>query len=1261
MIRLITENRLDFWAASNAREAQALTATLVAKLVWASLRSKKEFRFPEGDSIGQRGVDGLLDTEDEFEPFIPQGKSIWEFGAARDAQKKATSDYSKRTKNTDEATRQKSTFIFVTLCGGVSGWDETSQAKWLSKRRKERKWREIKILDGARLVKWIEQFPNIQSWLAERMGLALSGFESVEQYWSVLSSFGKPPPLSPHIFTTNRQLACERFQEVLDNLSNQLQIDTHSSRHLADFAAAYVASLPNDARSSAAGRCIIVTDKDTWRFLAQGKQKHILIANFQLDLEDGGDGSYLIQAARSNNHAVVYATPPGGFSETYRVRLPEPTASQLQEQLEKSGYEAERARRLARKCDGQLHGLLRQIQRLSSRPEWTQSTDAAELVIAEIIGGWDEKQSADIEAIEVLAGKRYWEWIKAIRQATLCPAAPISHRDGKWKFNLRYEGWLELGKHIYDSDLDRLKEIALTILAERDPIFDLEKRDRTVARVKGVSIKHSHHIRMGISETLALLGSFPRALTSSTLGKAEYIANTTVREILTDRDWSVWASLNQELPLLAEAAPNQFLGIIEQAVSHTPDLFISLFKQEDGPIFGQNYTSGLLWALETLAWSPDYLTRVIIALGGLVAIDPGGPWANRAANSIRNILLPWCPQTAASADGRVAAVTALIREHPKCGWESLLKLLPETQSMTVHTHRPAWREFIPNTWTERVPKLEYYGQVVRYAELAVHIAIQEPEKAAHLVFRLDALTPNERERLLTYLESSAFQAADEELRSKLWEALADLIARHKSFADAEWSMPKDLLKRLELILKANEPHEEERRYQPLFRDNEFEPIDTNDSYETSLEKREAVRRAAIKEIFSKGGGEAVIAFAATVQSPWRVGLSLGMLDLDTDRRVLPILLDGLESTLRQFAGGYVLSRFRSRGWKWVDQVDMSDWSTEQKGLFYSYLPFVLETWERVANVLGKKGSIYWSIATANPYEEERSLSTGIAHLLQYGRPAAAIECLAGMLYQNKEIDPSQACSALQLLLEGSDEQKHHESRAISQVIAALQDNPTTKQEDLIRIEWSYLSLLDGTNGPRPKVLEHKIAEAPELFLDLIRLIYRTDQESSETPSEARAVKAVHAYRLLQKWTVIPGTQATGSFNDKAMLKWVDEVKRRSKDSGHFDVALSHLGQVFAHCPDDSNGFWIRESVATLLNARDSDSMRKGFSTQLFNSRGVHWGSKGLEERRLAAEYFEKADAAEQRGYQRLSATVREIGHSYIRYAESEEREARLEE
>ncbi len=82
---LVTENQLDEWVRGNAQNAQGVIVELVWRLVAASSPRPKDRRFPLGDSIGQRGPDGVLDVDFAFDPFVPDGRSLWEIGTSLNA------------------------------------------------------------------------------------------------------------------------------------------------------------------------------------------------------------------------------------------------------------------------------------------------------------------------------------------------------------------------------------------------------------------------------------------------------------------------------------------------------------------------------------------------------------------------------------------------------------------------------------------------------------------------------------------------------------------------------------------------------------------------------------------------------------------------------------------------------------------------------------------------------------------------------------------------------------------------------------------------------------------------------------------------------------------------------------------------------------------------------------------------------------------------------------------------------------------------
>jgi len=122
-----------------------------------------------------------------------------------------------------------------------------------------------------------------------------------------------------------------------------------------------------------------------------------------------------------------------------------------------------------------------------------------------------------------------------------------------------------------------------------------------------------------------------------------------------------------------------------------------------------------------------------------------------------------------------------------------------------------------------------------------------------------------------------------------------------------------------------------------------------------------------------------------------------------------------------------------------------------------------------------------------------------------------------------------------------------------------------------------------------------------------------------------------------------------------------EVIQRTKESGHYRIALNQIGQVLPYAPQDPDGLWIHHVVAEALNAKESDDMRSGFTCEFFNMRGVHGFSAGEKERELAAGFHKKADALEERGYQRVATAVLDLAKGYERDAEQEAKRNPMED
>lgn len=1255
---LVTENQLDEWVSGNSREAQGVIVELVWRLVAASSPKPKERRFPLGDSIGQPGPDGILDVDYSFDPFVPEGRSFWEIGTDEKAGDKATEDYKGLISAIPAEIRLQSTFVFVTPRSGRRKWGHTwkekAQGTWIEKRRKDNDWKDIRVIDGTKLIDWLHHFPSVELWLAHKMGLPTQNIETLDQRWNILRGIGDPPPLMPHVFLTNRDAACAKLEEVFSGKLMQLELVSHFPDQVADFVCAYVASLDDESRADVAGQCLIVSGTDAWNAVVALRQRHILVADPDLDLT-GAAGTKLLERARRAGHGVILWGMPGGIPHPYRVPISSPKIYQLREALQKVGYSDERARVLAQKSGGNLGTLLRCLQNLSLMPEWAENTASAELAIAELLGAWDERFEGDCQTAETMAGKPYGEWIEKMREAALRPGTPLSHRDSVWKFSARFEGWSALGARIFDDHLNRFQQTAVRVLREKDPALDLPKEQRFAAAIYGKVASYSQELRIGIAESLALLGSHPKALTSCSVGHAETTAVLAVRDIFNQADWALWASLNNLLPLIAEAAPGEFLSAVENALSSEVCPFDNLFAEEGDSITGTNYTTGLLWALETLAWDPEHLGRVVLCLGELAARDPGGKWANRPANSLRTILLPWLPQTCASITKRTTAVVTLLEELPEVGWKLLLRLLPHAHSISHCTRRPAWRETIPDDWAKGVTVSEYNEQINAYADLAIRIAKADLQKLTQMVDEFEHLPAPAREQFLAHLQSETVITMPESARTALWTELVDLVTKHRKFSNAAWALPSEDVDKIALVTERIAPSAPVFRHQRLFSERDHELYEEKGNYEEQRIKLEEDRKTAIREIALSGGIPLVLSFAESVQSSWRVGVAFGSVAAsNVDASILPNLLNSDQKQVTQFVGGFVWGRFRSKGWRWVDPKDMRNWVPEQIVELLTYLPFTPETWERAGRLLGKAESEYWSKANANPYDTETGLDMAVDKLLLYGRPFAAIRCLHKMKLDKIPIDAPKAVEVLISALSSSEGPHVADSYEIVEIIQALQEDPNTKPEDLFRVEWSYLKLLD-SHEASPKQLWRQLGNDPSFFCEVVRLVYRSknEQPENEALSEKRKNIANNAYDLLSKWKQPPGVLEDGSFDGAALVAWLEAVKKECAESGHLEAAMTVVGHVLYHAPADPDGLWIHRAAAKVLNAKDAADMREGYRTEAYNSRGVFTFTGGQEERTLAVIYKSQADSVEAAGYNRLATSLRKLAASYEREAERE--------
>ena len=893
---------------------------------------------------------------------------------------------------------------------------------------------------------------------------------------------------------------------------------------------------------------------------------------------------------------------------------------------------------------------------LAAKPEWNQVIYANELAFANLMGAWNEKSVEDTAIIAQLVNEDYAAWVLKIRAILQLPESPIRLKNGIWTIADRRDLWEELGPRLFDNDLNRFRQSAIGVLTELDPQFDLPVEERYAASIHNKVLKHSPQLRKGLAESLALLGSSPDVLRNCSVGRAESVASSVVRDIFANADWVLWGSLNSHLPLLAEASPEMFLSAVETALRQEPCPIAALFSQEQHGITGRNYLTGLWWALETLAWGEQYLVRVTVILGELASLDPGGKWVNRPANSLATIYLPWLPQTIATIQKRSVALQTLRKEYPEIAWKLLLRLLPNQLQTSSGSHKPHWRQMIPHGWTKEVSQKDYWEHVTLYADMAVEMAQADIGRLDELIGYLDHLPQSTFEKILEHLSSDAITSTSEDERVGLWSGLVKFTSLHKRYTKARWALTPELVARIEEVSAALAPRDQILLHRRLFCGRDFDLYQEQGTWQEKQSRLEEQRQEAVRAILDVAGIGAVVHFTEATEFPLKVGYSLGFVaEPEVDSIILAKLLDGADKKLTQLVNGYIGGRYQSQGWAWVDKIDMTDWGHQQIVQFLTYLPFTSEAWKRAEKLLGKEEKAYWDRASVNPYHADSDLYPAVDKLIEYGRPNAAIACLGRILMDKQPLDKARAVRTLLAAVSTTESPYSMDVYETIEIIKALQDDPETDPDDLFRIEWAYLTLLDSYHDASPKRLEERLASSPDFFCEVIRLAYRSknDPKPDVEPSEKEMAIALNAYELLRGWQTPPGIQPDGILSEEHLRQWFESIKLICGESGHLEVALAHIGSVLINSPADPDGLWINHAAAGILDGKDTDAetMRNSFRTALFNSRGVHWvDPTGKPEMELAANYRKQAEAVENAGYPRFATTLRSLAESYAKEA-----------
>jgi len=1266
----IKANDIEGWVSHNIPSRSRL-AVFLRTLVHSTGSGLTKVDFPGNDDAERPGWDGFVEAS-EGTPWVPAGRSGWEFGTTDDPKAKAEGDIAKSVKAVGKKERTETIFVFVT----PRRW--TGKAAWVAAKKAKGLWKDVRAYDASDLEQWVEQSLPAQAWFANETHIPAQHVRSLDKCWTDWATVSTPP-LTGALFSSAIE-ATKRT--VLSRLSKPsegpIMITADSTEEALAFLAELLGERGGEELASYRDRVLVFDKPGVLPRLAAGAQTFIpVVYTREVERE-------LAPYAESMHCIVIY---PRNAATTQPDIVLEPASYEtFNKALEEMGKDRDETLRLANASGRSLTVLRRQLSTVPAvrTPEWAADRQtAASLVPFLFVGAWNSQNEADTLGLSLLAaGHSYDDLEKECQSLAQLNDAPVwsigTYRGVISKVDLLYA----IAGAVTPDDLHRYFSMARMVLGEDDPALDLDENQRWAASIHGKTREFSGTFREGISETLVLLAVHGDHLFKSRLGvNTEIEVVRVVRDLLpTPLTTRILEANDRDLPTYAEAAPDEFLSTLERDLKSKDPAVLGLLRPVDTGMFGRSPSrTGLLWALEGLAWNPATLPRAAFILAQLAQVEINDNWVNKPTNSLQSIFGAWMPQTAANHQQRVDLMKKLAEKLPNVAWKICVAQFGTQHLVGDYSHKPRWR---PDGYGFGEPFLTR-GPIIDFEREMVEMALTWKEHSldmlCDLVERLAYLTEADQARIWALIEAWAKTSASDTDKAAMREKIrvSTLLLRTKKNAKAV-----ELASAGKAAYAALEPTDLLNRYAWLFRDgwveesaDEIEDIDKID-FRKREERISKLRTDALREIQAQRGLAGLLELSERGNASWVVGvLAASAVLSDQELQELlrlalaPVLAGKVEvHSHKNLIAGAIRALVDDNKREAVLKAVAAGLSEQDMVPLLVLAPFGKSAWKLV-DVLGEQAqSKYWSEVTPDwIHNSDAENNEAVERLLKAGRPRAAFSCIR---FEPGKLDARVLYRLLSEMAQGGNDEpgqymlQHYN---VEQAFTYLNSSSALTLDQKAGLEFAYIDVLARRWSRRNSYgipnLERYIEAHPELFVQAVAWTYKrkdgaTDPDEFQVPPERVKAMAERGYKLLESIARIPGHNDLGELEAKRLAKWIQVVRQSCAELDRADIADVCVGKLLSCAPVGKDGVWPCEQVRDAMEDIQSESTMRGAHTGSYNSRGVHWKGEGGDEERGLSDKYRKWGMALQFSHPFVaSKLLMELAKTYEHQASREDTEA----
>ncbi|UOQ51731.1 hypothetical protein [Hymenobacter cellulosivorans] len=1280
---LATASDLAHWA--SLLEGKSTFPELMRRLIRATTPTLTRLSFPSAEGVQLEGWDGLT-SAGTATPFVPSGSTGWELGTNVDQKGKADDDYDTRTANPLELNPADATFIFCT----PRRWGK--RKKWADARSKEGKWRDVRAYDADDLITWLTDAPATHIWLSRLLSKQPNGVQDLESWWQDWAN-QTTPIMQPEWLLAGRTAAQNRLTTWLNEPSpapKPYSVFASTADEARAFFAASILALPDEQRVNWLARTIVVSDEYIWQQLINTQEKLLLVVEFESDRL-----GQLCAAATRQGHRVILPRPSTQAAATDDV-VPPLGREELRQTLEDVGISkldaAEKAS-LARRSFTAFHRTLL-VDKSLQRLWWQEPAVAVKLLPLALLGRWTDTEEGDQAIVSGLTGKPYPEVQAQLTEWAALSNSPVRRITDEWFIIDPADVWEQCARFLTPTIYQRFGEAVQEVLARPLVRFSLPPDERMFAGVRPIHDKYSSTLRKGLVSTLALISSSLGAESGNQSALIAWVnqqLSQLFEQAFADPSGHLLASLNYHIPALAEAAPDLFLTSLLRELQQPESVLLTLFQEERGLMHNVSHHTGLLWALEGLAWVPQYLSDASAVLAGLARLDPGGQLSNRPANSLRLIFLGWKPQTNATVAERLAVIDRLRHEEPGVAWILLLRLLPQYHDTSWENHTPTfhWRDWQINP-DQKVSAKDYFAFIEGVTQRLLTDAGTDAERWSQVISDLPQLlsriSPSLGQRVLQQLSSLGTLGIPAEQQADLLREVRKFLNHHRSHPDADWAWLEERLVPLQQLYDQLQPVDLLQRNAWYF--DQWPLLAEGIVYKSGNDSHEIIRTVqanALSELVATHGLDVIPELLTLAPSAYHVGDAVGLSTQLTEADKTDLLQKYLASPddrENKFALGIASSyawRMGAEAAEMFIRPHFNSWSPAQIATWLRIMPATPATWQLAKEAGAAVEESYWLMVPGYVQNDDDSVAAA-RQLLSYRRPLTAAHVLS--LYQRSAVPmPNElVLETLEFIAReghGADEGQQLRGYELDTLLEELENTPAEHRNRAISMAFIFSRQ---NSYKTPTILDRALREEPSFFVEVLGYLYKpdidteeqsdatsdTETESNETEdtgqASTRMMLATLAWHLLHDWESVPGKQPDGTFNGDALKAWVDEVRALTSSKQLTKAFSIQVGKTLSHAPSGPDGNWPHPAVCDILQQeRNNQKLFEEFRTGCYNRHGkTHPVTGGQREQAIANDYTIWADHY-RTSHPAAAGLLRQLADTFNQMADQERQQAARED